>query len=424
MKTLIVFLSCALLIPLQYSCGGGDSDAPSIGYLDITDATALLLAASSSTDARLSSPWSQSGQDSRRLFKVTEDGYLLEVEYRDDKGKTITDPESPIALFPVGSTHLIVLFNHGSYLVRFSDGAAFLFEDDNGRAIFVSEPSGIFRNSPWVQMGASNDAFFISERQLNDDLNQVPSVAHLSLTTDTNPTVEYVSGETEPISSFGVDGSNYVLATGWRDDDPFRYIYKPSGGFEILPAGDFWRGLEGEMYLWDRSSSAIQRVDHADGEEISYVDYLTELVGDLWFSIENSYRLEFSNRLLVVDSENDRVFEIVNPSNEWREIVHPLSNVGFASSSTQFYYLVGDNQDVDPTLVRMTPETDESTILLTPGLYDVIKMIVSEADVVTFQARRLSDSAYVVGEVTADGTVSILDEDTFNSELTELVQIR
>jgi hypothetical protein len=64
-----------------------------------------------------------------------------------------------------------------------------------------------------------------------------------------------------------------------------------------------------------------------------------------------------------------------------------------------------------------------STNLTTPGTYDFYKFSVSPADVIHFNALRMSDGVKVIGQIDAAGVLTIVDEE-MNNEVTVLERIR
>ena len=87
-----IFFAVISSILIISTCGGGDEDSASfnelLAVMDITNATNLFLAKSSGSKISALNHGSRA-IDSQKLFKITDEGYILDVKYFDDEGNQI-----------------------------------------------------------------------------------------------------------------------------------------------------------------------------------------------------------------------------------------------------------------------------------------------------------------------------------------------
>jgi hypothetical protein len=103
-----------------------------------------------------------------------------------------------------------------------------------------------------------------------------------------------------------------------------------------------------------------------------------------------------------------------------------IATIKNAVNSSDFYYLSGNNDSNQPVLQKVNPMKSSNfaaEILLSPNLFDIYKMTVNNDNVITFNAKRISDGVKVIGQVSSVDEVSILDE-TLNTEIFIFERIR
>jgi hypothetical protein len=127
---------------------------------------------------------------------------------------------------------------------------------------------------------------------------------------------------------------------------------------------------------------------------------------------------------LVIALNNYSWFiELENPSNTPRDIsITEIDNIRHVVNSENYYYLSGNNASNQPVLLRINPQTDQVTTLLSPNKYDIYSMTVDNNDKVTFNALRMSDGVKVFGEVSSPDGETILDE-TLNAQVVSLERV-
>lgn len=407
-------------------CGDGDPDDygnPDFAKIDITRATNLFVApASGSRTAR-----DAGGPD--KLFKVTESGAVEEVKYLDKDGEEVSVTYPPSAIYNVDDDYTIIVFNYNSgYLVRKSDGAVFSLAN-------VGQPQerGSFFgyiNQKVIQQDSAGNIYY---KTYGYGANWTPSVVKIDISNPANLTktsyIELPNNNMVDEFILGLDGHAFYSyqSTGGG----VKRLQKAGGGFVNLPEdmSAWWIAPNGTLKYHtpptsdpdlDMNISAKITTVAGDFPQDSWLTTDTTL-SYINIQFEN-YRIEFSDRLLFIGRGYPRIFEVENPTDTPREFAIPgITTIKLVDYSDNYYYLAGTNNGT-PVLLKVDPATNTATPLLSDG-YDIYTMTVSADDVVTFNAERMSDGAKVIGQVSATGTVEILDA-TLNSEVTILTRIR
>ena len=133
-KTFIL-LSLIFSILIFTGCQGGSSggsDNDRVGWIDITGAESLMII--SDSDGR-------SASDENPLYKITEDGDVVEAEITDEEGGEYESEYWPNGIFNIDDDYVIITFGDDyftfdergmadyAYLTRKSDGAVFEIPD-------------------------------------------------------------------------------------------------------------------------------------------------------------------------------------------------------------------------------------------------------------------------------------------------------
>ena len=103
--TACIVASCAD-VPEEYSDTTTSSKTNDLHYIDITNAKSLYI---SSPTSRTSSR-GYGGKAENKIFKITDDGVVEEVEYKDEDNKTHTIINSPIAVDVVDENYIVFSF--------------------------------------------------------------------------------------------------------------------------------------------------------------------------------------------------------------------------------------------------------------------------------------------------------------------------
>src|SRR5687768_3886350 len=115
------------LVFVLVSCDGGepDPDDKPISRMLIQDAQNLFIASGSNALGN-----GRSKEELQRLYKITESGLIIEVQYVNDDGDTLEYTQTPRDVIDVNSNYLIVLFSEFN-VAEASEG--FLVDKSEGR---------------------------------------------------------------------------------------------------------------------------------------------------------------------------------------------------------------------------------------------------------------------------------------------------
>lgn len=431
---IILFLtfSSALVV----SCGGGSggdggttTPQASLGKISISDAESVFIApASSSASASNSNAASASTSSVNKLFKITPDGAVLEVEYTDKNGNTITQVNTPVSIYTVNEDYLIFCFGINdinktdAYLTRKSDGAVFSLTELG----LPYKMNNYYLNQNVIQTDSSGN-FYFSARDNNYN-NDARNVIRVNFQDPSNLLAQIVSPVEESIGYFAVNNGGSFAYIGRLKTEisgsrsKFR-IKLNNGGFSNLPVGTdtFWIGLDDNIYYRDLSVSQIQKVTIDPFYNVSTSPYGSPISVPWPY---NSYKISINGQIYIISTgSSPQIVRVYDASTDIQNIDIGMSSINRAVASLNFYYVAGNDLSNQPVIRRVNPADDTTSDLYTPGLYDIYEMTTSDNDVIVFNGLRMSDGVIVIGKITADGTISILNE-TINSQVTTLENIK
>ena len=370
----------------------GDGDSSPMAFMDIADAACLLIAPSGSAAASAMAV----GDGETKLFKITDEGVLLEVTYTDDEGNDITNIQAPSAIYNVNATYVIVCFGNWTeaegYLVRKTDGAVFTLSD-------VGSPEGgsFYGNPTVVQTDDDGNIYYTKIA----NSGAVRIVMKLDVGNPEEITGTVYTPDTDSADTFFVDANGNV-AYGPR-------IKLASGGLYNLPEGAlYWLGLDGDFRY--ATSNGVFAV-HIDD---SYAVTTTEVTSDGFYASAERYLLQLSERTYIIDAADHTISEVENPGNAPRMVsLEGIDSFDFAGGSDSYYYLTTTDASTNPMLIRIDPTDDSVTTLLPDGsvYYIIYAISISSSDDIVFNALRMSDGKKVIGEIDgATGEVTVIDE--------------
>ena len=134
--TACIVTSCAD-VPEEYSDTSTSeklSSTNDLQYIDIANAKSLYI--SSSTGSGRTSSKGYGGKAENKIFKITDDGGVEEVEYKDGDNKTHTIINSPIAIDVVDENYIVFSFGSGvrsinsCYLTNKETGTVYVLGDN------------------------------------------------------------------------------------------------------------------------------------------------------------------------------------------------------------------------------------------------------------------------------------------------------
>jgi hypothetical protein len=380
--------------------------------MNITDAKALYIA-------------EPSNSSEKKLFKITKEGYILEVTYENEEDEEITFLYSPKLVVNVNDNYVIVGFGDSFhiYLVRKSDGA--LFSLANVGYPSTSKPFDV-NNYRMIQSDDFNNIYYIRYK------NDIAGIVQIDVS---NPellvAIDYTP-DTDNVYSYFVVTPNSHIAYAY-DGGGSNRIRKSNCGLHNLPSQGYllyWVGLDGNI-KYQGAKSDFTKIYTVNIDQVTFdvnVSFVDVSDPENWTNIQSvtSYILRFYPYTIVVDAGcSDKIFEVENPTNNPKMVtINQINDIKIVDCSTNYYYLAGNDNENNPTLLKVNP-LDNSVIVLLPNnsiYYDIYKMVVSPDDVVIFNALRMSDGAKVIGEIDSNGVVSILNE-SLNTEIVVLERI-
>lgn len=429
---LAVLLQAALLMNFA-SCSDDDeeeyfdSKISNLKFLSIENAKNLYI----STDNTAG----RAASDTKKIFKITEDGYTEEVKYLDEDNKEVSlGYTQPCAIQPVNDEYIFVGFGYGgdsissSYLVRKTDGAVFsLVNAGNPYKIYNS-----YKNEKLLKTDKNNNLYFLSygsgiQKVVKVNLSGIDS---LSATT--------VSASMDYVNIFDVDWNGNVIYDGYLASDSTNRVNrlrKANGGVvNLSTVSTYWIGLDGNIY-YKSNSLADYKESEYDSETGSYTYYgypIKKITVDSSYNVSDevygyfgqffyqsgSYKLELQNEILIISaSGNDsKIYEVYNETGTPRVVsLDSLSmkSVTAVASTENFYYIAGTDKSNNTFLIKVDPTDDSYTNLLPQNDYDVYSFTASETDGIIFNALRMSDGKKVIGKVGIDGgDVTMIDEES------------
>jgi len=402
-----------------------------LAKIDLVGAASLFIAPASARGARNAND---------RLFKITDEGAVLEVAYEDDDGNPMTVTQAPSSITVLNDDFVVIDFgipgnaHQNIFLVNSRTGAAYIF------------PIGIVDNA------TLNVGMYAGERIAHDDKGNIYFIGNtvgesravlirLAITDPEKVTTTIVTVPGDGVSSFAVDKDGNVAYNGHNSNNNwlarFRYF---NGDLEMLSTRDggftFWTGFNGKLYYFDFTDTITGTSDSSVIKEIltepfSVVGYGNNDWKEQVYNGYSTYRgfLRIKTPKRIIAYLQDNMVEVYNEQKNNATAI-PLSTFGLASIklaavSDDHYFLTGASNSGTASrnvLVKVDP-LDNSYVTLLDGGYDISTMTVGSDGSVTFNALRLSPYGQVMGTVSSPDDLKILDV-ALGSEVTVLERIR
>jgi hypothetical protein len=401
---------------------GGNKGFLELARMDIEDAHDLAIVPDAST-----------GED--ELYKVTNNGDVEKVKYYGKDKNETSISSRPSAIYNVDSNYVIICYGSEGYLTRKNDGAVFSLKD-------VGIPTG-------SAQGGNSYGSKIIQQDLQGNIyygiQSSPNVALIKLNIS-NP--ENITKTSVISQEQGINGAFDVAPDGTIIFGNF-VVRKTNGGLfyatNTSSLAPWWIGLDGKIryahpggYITGISISTIT-IDGDFNQLITTEDYAYAQGTDRsdFYFWGRATLVKFNNRIIFVYADAKRgdltsyndtgIYEVENPTGAKEVRMVPLShklrsykNIAYSNDSI---YLFGNDINDQPTLVKVNPNNDVTTVLLNPGTYDVYKISIGQNNTVSFNALQMFDGAIVIGEISASGQVKILNT-TLNTEVIVLERIK
>ncbi len=413
-----IFALSTLTILLFTACGKEDIPLPKepssvIEKMNIKDATNLFISSSIKPSTSLNSKiisYSISETSTKKLFKITSNGYIEEVTYTDVDGNVIVNNNEPVQIININDNYIYVEFPLESYLVNKSNENVYAL-NKIGNVISLYNN---FINTKSIQTDSFGNIYYKvwDINYGNNPCNLIKldtSDPDNIIATQMNPTTEFVD-------EFKVDAFGNILYTGRLrteisgTNSIFR-VRKANGGFYNLSDKTmaFWIGLDGNFYYNEFSGDSdvpIKKLIIDNEFNITETQYSTAPT----IFMSDSYLFSFNNKIIYLNKRSLNMKEIYN--NE--QIIKDINLDGFsidkiilAAQSNDYLYIACNS---NTTLIKINPIDYSYELLLNPGVYDISAMTVSSTNQVIFNALRMADGKQILGQIDSNGNLTILDE--------------
>lgn len=443
-KVYVALAAIATLAFGLFSCSGGGNDVNPLAYytllnnsvlkyLDLSNAKSLYISGGSGTSANKADGISASVSDPyhKKIFKITDAGYVEEVKYLNGEKKEISILYEPCAIEKINDEYIFVGFGinllniSSGYLVRKSDGAVF---DMKNAGMPRDRMTGF--NTKIFSTDKKKNIYYLSIRNSWSHFSGIiTELIKINLENIDSLSSQVVSASTDYVTGFDVDANGNLIYTGQIISDnnntsmpSFIRIRKNNGGLKNINdcKGTYWSGLDGNIYYYGNQQNEGYPIKKISIDE----EYnISESVYGFLQNTTSGYKLELKNRILMIDNS---ISEVYNPSANPRYVSLAgltLKTVTAANSTENFYYIAGTDSSNNTILIKVNPEDDSWTNLLPDNNYEVYTFTASETDGITFNALRMSDGKKIIGKVGINGgAVTVIDEES-NAQISYLERI-
>ncbi|MCQ2242193.1 hypothetical protein [Treponema sp.] len=460
----VVILLSSAFIACSNGSGDSSSDAPNGGIgggtnsnapnetvkstvrklkLNISDATNLYI-------AKTTKDLTRGGNNSteNKLFKVTEDGYAQEITYTyevtnvieydvpvyDAEGnkvdtkketktevKTETASESfvPKSITVLNGNYILVSFISDQYLVNNITGDCYEW------------PSSVSIDALW----SKRDTYSDSQGNIyivgySDQLKYGIYKLDVADINDIKMSL-YSSRSDVSINAYAVDKHGNLEYYGRDSSNSEVYrIKKANGGYENIPSVNyyimFFVGFDGNLYYQAMQPTfCVKRIEVSD-DSVNFVDYPGSNGNAYAYAQKSGFLRVKNKKMILVINELNKSIGVVYDENTNQASFYSCNEIGMTSlkfgvCSDDYYYVIGVNNANKTVIQKVDPLTKEYSTLIEG--YDVYKLGVTDDEIVTFNALRMSDGAIVIGTVDSEGKINIMDE-SLAEEVLVLTKIR
>tara|TARA_B100000949_G_scaffold187055_1_gene169449 strand:- start:653 stop:1594 length:942 start_codon:yes stop_codon:yes gene_type:complete len=280
-----IVASCAD-VPEEYSDTNTLSKTNDLQYIDIANAKSLYI--SSSTGSGRTSSKGYGGKAEDKIFKITDDGGVEEVEYKDGDNKTHTIINSPIAIDVVDDNYIVFSFGsdvsnpNSCYLTNKETGVVYVLGkslNDTPTESKCPLPQSNSRDKKILTDGKSN----LYYRYYGGEDGSRYSIRQVNYSNPKNIVATQITKDDESVEHFVVDSRGNIA-----------YNTLPSTNSKV-----FWIGFDGEIKYNDTD------VNLTSGHYKLYQDdklIIFDPMGNGKYIIDNGEELvtkELTNSLLI-----------------------------------------------------------------------------------------------------------------------------
>lgn len=418
MKNLLFLLLSAIFI---LSCASKDGDQTQssnnqLSFLDIKDAVYLYI-----EETNVKSKSSQVNT----LFKVTTEGIIKEVIYTDDKGEIYKKSLIPKNIIKASDEYLIVVFDSEHYLVKKSDGAAYLLP--------IQEEGGFSRIDSEISLDSKGSMYFII---YNNNVGH-RSIAKLDVSNPENLTYQTITPSHHNPIGFIIDKEDYVFYSGQtapagNNNSGEVYVLSKNGNIYKTYSYSYWKGGDGYCYIYvnnfkDNHLESKFEYDPSkpEGRYVYKVfvtasglekDFFLFDEGDYWGALDNQ-RYYIGEKLYAIDFNYDyrqkcKVFDITTKDNITSSVYSIPESFFPHSYDNKYVYSLPKDAD----FYRFNPESGDFKKLYTHNNdYEIYGDIKVKNGIITFTAFKLSENKNLMIEINGfDGEMRQTDLQSSN----------
>ena len=307
-------------------------------YIDISNAESLYI---SSSVGRTSSRG-----ETNKLFKITKDGAVLEIEFLDSDNNSYTVTKQPVSIDNVDTDYIV--FSFGLDIINVTE--CYLVNKTTGK-IYVLGSSEYHYES---KCPVSQDS---TEKKILTDNNNNFYYRYYAPIIGTS---HYYLRKVNYTNPDNITSTRLIV-----NDESIKNFVVDSNG-NIAYNGIFWIGLDGN---------------------ITSNEYVTE----------HHHKLKLSDKLVFVKAGSPNMV-VVDNGMEIKTLDLPLTVISNVKSSSNYVYISGIDNSNNNVLVKFNPNNNKLTQIYNEEVYD---FDVTSNDIITFSAEN------VLGKINENGNVTI-----------------
>ena len=253
MKNIIYSL---LITTMIASCGDAPEEhsdtnsleSSSLQYMNITNAESVFISSNNSSGRTSSRNYKE-----KKLFQLTKDGAVLEIEYRDSDNNTYTVTNQPISIYNVNTDYVVFSFGEDENNVT----ECYLTEKSTGRAYTLGNSNSPLESKCPVPQNNSVEKTILTDNNSNLYYRYYAPISGNSfyylrqVNYEDFSTTQYIN-DTDSIDNFIVDSNGNVVYTAYTTagdvTTEVRRIRKSNGDYHNLESdASYWIGLDGSI---------------------------------------------------------------------------------------------------------------------------------------------------------------------------------
>ncbi len=355
------------------------------------------------------------GASVNKLYKVTEEGLVVEVTLTDDDGNSLTNVVSPKFICNLSDDYFTVTFMgdqytssqiNGTFLVRKSDGA--VFKGDN----LPMQAPGVLPGT-YENIRCRRDLFLQYDKFGNIYYYNNQKIMKLTITDPDNPTISLYSAYGDQAGDYCIDKEGNMLYSGENGSGPHKYRSVVDGFRFIEACSSLWTDFSDTIYFKTNFSQYpyIYKIIPSPFE--------VKVYGDTLFQSEYIAQLvKIKNKNTIISATHSwqgqgNIQELYNNERVLKKT--PFSYYGIYNlkkmiASDNYYYIASTDESYNSKLLKIDPTDNTYVNLLTTGQYDIFDIVVSSTDEIQFYAIRLLDGNPVLCKIGSGGTVEEISQ--------------